>query len=133
MRVIVDANRIMSSILKDGSTRRVLLDATSELFAPTYLRVEIDTWRMELSRRTGLTTDQFDALLDLLLGRISWVADADIAELIPRARAALSDPKDAPYLAAALAIGADAIWSEDRDFDAQDLVPRTRHPDRLER
>lgn len=39
------------------------------------------------------------------------------------------DSKDVAYLACALAIDAAAIWSFDTDFDEQDLVPRTEHPD----
>lgn len=39
------------------------------------------------------------------------------------------DPDDVPYLACALAVDADAIWSHDPHFDAQDLVPRVTNAD----
>lgn len=60
-------------------------------------------------------------------------APVDVLDEIARHRAALVSRSGLTFLAAALAIGADAIWSEDKHFDVQTLVPRTRHPDRIER
>lgn len=63
-----------------------------------------------------------DALLDL----VSGVSPETLGPFFPFAREALShiDSKDVDYLACALAVDADAIWSSDRHFDQQSLVPR---------
>jgi len=36
---------------------------------------------------------------------------------------AARDPTDADYVACALAVNADAIWTQDKDFSAQGFVP----------
>lgn len=71
-----------------------------------------------------------DATLSSLLALLDWVETRDIGAHWETAWDALGavDPKDVPYLAAALAIDADAIWSHDRDFDRQDTVLRVAHP-----
>lgn len=72
-------------------------------------------------------------MVTILYRRIAWVADVDVERELPRARKLLDDidPKDVPYLACALAVSADAIWSLDIDFDAQKAIPRVPHPDAL--
>lgn len=133
MRIVIDANRAISAILRDGPTRRALIDTSSELYAPTLLREEMVRHRAEIAERARLTTADFDGLAVLLLADVRWVTRLEFASCVEEAERAIGawDPNDVAYLAAALAIGADAIWSEDAHFDRQSLVPRTRHPDRV--
>lgn len=135
MRIVIDANIIISAMLRDGSTRRALLETRSHLFAPLFLRAELLKHRAALVKRANVTEAVFDARLDVLAIRVQWVGDEEIRSHLERAREAMcaTDVHDAPYLAAAVAVGADAIWSEDAHFDRQALVPRTRHPGRITR
>lgn len=65
-----------------------------------------------------------------LLDLVEPIPQATWFSFVPQARQAFGRENDAdvPYLAAALAVDADAIWSHDQDFDVQDLVPRIRWP-----
>ena len=129
-RLVVDANRIFSALLKDGETRRAVLSAEATLFAPRFLRVEIERHKRGIVRRTRGQKEDIDVMLAILYRRIAWVSDEEITTHTAIAKAALGavDGKDVPYLACALAIRADAIWSHDADFDEQALVPRIAHP-----
>lgn len=130
-RLVVDANRIFSAILKDGETRRAMMSTGAAIFAPRFLRIEIERHKETMVRRCKGRREDIEAVLAVLYRRIGWVGDGEILPHLPEARAALQtrDPKDVPYLACALAVQADAIWSSDTDFDAQGLVPRVAHPD----
>lgn len=130
-RLVIDANRIVSALLKEGATREAILKTRSSLFAPEYLREEIATHLPEFARRAGVAERDLEVVLSLLLRRIEWVAPDAYQPQLARAKHALGrvDPNDVPYLACALAIQADAIWSHDLDFDRQHLVPRVPHPD----
>lgn len=130
-RLVVDANRILSALLKDGSTRAAILETDAALFAPDYLKEEVALHLPEIARRVGVTPDALSMILSPLLERIEWVDKEAYAPHLRRAMAALEaiDPKDVPYLACALSVEADAIWSLDLHFDRQKLVPRLPHPD----
>jgi len=133
VRIVLDANRLFSALLRDGSTRRTLYDTSATLFAPAFLKAELEKHRAELQRRSGLSVEDLGRLVEEIFAQVEWVPDEIIGPHVPAALAALGavDPDDVPYLAAALAVEADAIWSEDKGFDEQSLVPRTRHPDRV--
>ena len=130
-RLVVDANRVYSAVLRDGETRRVMMNTGAVLFAPRFLRVEIEKHKGDIVRRTSGRTEDVDDALAILYRRIAWVSDDELAPHMAAADAALGsvDGKDVPYLACALAVKADAIWSHDLDFDKQTLVPRVAHPD----
>ena len=130
-RLVVDANRILSALLRDGTTRAALLKTSATLYAPTYLLEEIERHVPELADRIGVPVDTLRTVLEPLLDRIEWVSEASYRPFLPKALAAFQDSnvKDAPYLACALAVEADAIWSHDLGFDRQRLVPRIPHPD----
>lgn len=131
MKLVVDANRIFSAVLRDGDTRRIIFSTSAELYAPEALRAEIARFKDQLLRRSGLAAVELGRLLDLLFAEITWVGTPLLEAHLVSATRALGkrDPKDVPYLAAALAIGADAIWSHDTHFDAQSLVRRVSNAD----
>jgi predicted nucleic acid-binding protein len=130
-RVVVDANAVYSALLKDGSSRRALMSTGAVLFAPRFLRIEIEKHKVEIQQRSGAKDEDVEAALAVIYRRIAWVADADLEPHLSVAHEALGkvDDKDVPYLACALAVDADAIWSRDPHFGKQDLVPAIPHPD----
>lgn len=130
-RLVVDANRVYSALLKDGETRRAMMQTGAVLFAPRFLRVEIEKHKAEIVRRARGRIEDVEGALAILYRHIAWVSDEDLAPHADVADAALGgvDGKDVPYLACALAVKADAIWSHDLDFDKQSLIPRVAHPE----
>lgn len=131
MKIVIDANRFFSALLKDGSTRKAIYDTQAALFAPEFLRTELERHSDELQARSRMKAVDFSRLVDEIEAQIAWVPDSAIRPHLTEARAAMGavDKDDAPYLACALAVKADAIWSYDLDFDKQSLVPRVPHPD----
>lgn len=130
-RIVVDANRVFSALLKDGETRRAMMTTSATLYAPRFLRQEIEKHKPEIARRSRAKPEDVDRAMAILYRRIAWVSEKDIAKHMKKARKLMQavDPDDAPYLACALAVDADAIWSLDLDFDEQTVVPRVPHPD----
>jgi predicted nucleic acid-binding protein len=129
-KLVIDANRIISALLKGGSTRSAILETRATLFAPEILQDEIAKHAPEIARRVAVSETELVAILRPLLKRIEWVSEAHYRPFLKRAKDAMEkvDPKDVAYLACALAVEADAIWSHDLDFDQQNLVPRVAHP-----
>lgn len=130
MRLTLDANVVLSAALRDGAVRRALATTNADLFAPAFLRTELEKHLGAIARRAGVRVADARGALDKLLADVVWVPDEQLQPRWERAHRALGkvDEKDVPYLACALVTQCDAIWRYDKDFDTQKLVPRVTHP-----
>lgn len=131
MNIVVDANVLIGALLRDGAVRHRVFTSHSTLCAPGFLREELDRHIDQLAKRAEIERGPLEDLLSSLFDEVRWITDDRIEANVEQALKALGDvdSKDVAYLACALAIDAAAIWSFDTDFDEQDLVPRTEHPD----
>ncbi|MEK6988158.1 MAG: PIN domain-containing protein [Candidatus Thermoplasmatota archaeon] len=124
-RLIVDANVVVAAFLRSSTVRRILTFSLIDLYVPEFLWDEIGGHRSELERRASLSQGAAAELLELLEG---YVTTIPIEALLPhwkRAAEAMRrvDSRDTAYVAAALAVPCDGIWSDDRHLKAQRIVP----------
>lgn len=112
----MDANVLIAALLRDSTTRRLVLLGGHELHAPDYLFGEIETHRRELTSRSGLAAPAFREAMDLLRRHVVEHEAAEYMDRLPDALVLLKDRdvRDAPYVALTLALEADGLWSEDR-------------------
>ena len=121
MKVVVDANILVSALLKKGLTRQGWFDLTLDLVAPAFIIREFLKHKAELRRRYGGSAEEFDGLVSRLLSHVRLVDDAALQLYKSAAMSLSADPDDWLYLACALSEGA-AIWSHDKDFGGQRRV-----------
>ena len=129
---MVDANIVMGALLRDGATRHLLLSGGLNVHAPETLWGELDRNRAYLLAKSGATAAAYHLLMELLRTKITIVPVEALRENIGDALARLG-PKnslDAPYLAAAIAIGG-TLWSHDKRFSRTAQVPTVRTRDVL--
>lgn len=88
------------------------------MHVPEYLFDEIEGHRDELSKRSGQTADALEEALRILRGHVTEHEEADYVDELGKADGLLGgrDPKDIPYVALALALSADGVWTEDREL-----------------
>lgn len=124
MRLVVDANVIISALAKDGGVRAALRTSTDEILTPEYVYTELDAHRREILDKSGLSDRGFNALIQNLFQRVEVVPrEKMVPKLQNAARVMRShDPDDAFYVAAALAVDAGVV-SNDRAFEKQQAVP----------
>ena len=122
--LVIDANIVMTALLRDGATRHLLLSSRLDLHAPETLWGELERNRPYLFAKSGATDAAYRLLFDLLRSKIKGVPVEVLRENIQKARARLH-PKgasDAPYLAAAIAIRG-TLWTHDKRFSRSARVP----------
>lgn len=114
-RLVGDANVLLSAFLRDGVTRELLLHAPLELYAPSWLRYEVERNLLQIAEQKDLEERTVRVLMDQAMKRIQEVPEAVLAQHSERAlkRCEQSGHKDAPYVACALAVEAD-LWTQDR-------------------
>lgn len=118
MRLIVDTSILISSLLKDSITREILLLPTMRFYLPEFALEEIETKKPKMSRLSGLSPDEIHIMLDLMLYNISIVPAQMIKPHLEEASKLIGgiDPNDIPFVALALAVENDGIWSSDKHF-----------------
>jgi predicted nucleic acid-binding protein len=124
MKLVIDTNRIMAGLLKESTSRKIILDSQFVFYAPDYIETELFKHREYLIKKAKMTESDFDTLLNTLLGQITLVPFEDFEQDYSRAIQIMEsvDENDAPFLAVGLALKLDGIWTEDRHFLRQDLI-----------
>lgn len=123
MKLVVDANVIISALVSDSKSRELIVTLEPELLTPEIVHDEIGRHRELIVEKSGMDDDRVEQFLELLFRYIETVPVADFHGEIDKAEEAIADidPDDVLYVACALACEA-AIWSDDSDFEEQSLV-----------
>ncbi|MBI4139412.1 hypothetical protein HY483_00445 [Candidatus Woesearchaeota archaeon] len=123
MRVVVDTNRIIAALMKDGVSRRILTHGDAEFITISFSKEEIQEHRSRLLSRSGLTEEVFDVVLQKIFERTVILDDNIVKKFMHPASKIMDsiDPDYTPFIAAALATSSD-IWSDDPHFQKQKRV-----------
>jgi predicted nucleic acid-binding protein len=124
MRLVVDANVVISALIADSKTRELIVTLEPDLLTPEIVHDEIENYEDLIAEKSGMDTDRVQQFIELLFQYIETVPVAEFHEYIERADEAIgdTDSDDVLYVACALARDA-SIWSDDSDFEEQNLVP----------
>lgn len=119
MRLVLDTNILIAALIKDSLTRAILFLPDFEFLVPEYALEEVKRQRPKIARHSHLKYREIDLLLSLLLESVTVVPAAKITPHLKAAEALIGniDPGDVPFVALALAVENDGIWSNDRAFE----------------
>ena len=119
MKIVIDSNRVIASLIKDSTTREILFDSYFEFFAPSFIKSEIYKYEKKIIGLTDSNKEDFELLLDLIFERIKIIPERKYAEYINKISEETKDKKDLPYFAVCLLLKADGIWTHDVHFQEQ--------------
>ncbi len=123
MKLVIDANVVISALIADSKTRELIVTLEPDLLTPAFVHDEIENYEDLIVEKSGMESDRVAQFIDLLFQYIDVVPASEFYPTIEGADEAIgdTDPDDVLYLACAIACDA-AIWSDDSDFDEQELV-----------
>jgi predicted nucleic acid-binding protein len=123
MKLVIDANVVISALIADSNTRELIVTLEPDLLTPAFVHDEIGNYRDLIVEKSGMEPGRVTQFIDLLFQYIEVVSADDFYPAIDRADEAIgdTDPDDVLYLACAIASDG-AIWSDDSDFDEQNLI-----------
>ena len=113
MKLVVDANILFASMIKESLTAELILSDKLNLFAPEFLFDEFKKYEEYILEKTNRSKEDFAQYLNILKEEIEIVPQNLITPYIERAEKFSPDPKDTVYLACALTIDS-IIWSNDK-------------------
>ncbi len=124
MRVVLDANIIIAALLGSRGKTVILTSQNHAFYAPDKIVTEIKKYKNEINQKAGWEEHEFDIYFDALFFFITIIQPEKYATYLETAKKVSTfDTKDAEYIACALAVAADFIWTEDAGFSEQRLMP----------
>lgn len=123
MKFVIDTNALISALVRESASRRLILESELIFYSPDYLETEVERHKDLILKKSGLEKAEFESLVTLLLEEIRVLPIEDYERSLKEADEAIGevDRKDVPFLACALA-SRSKIWSDDEHFEKQDLV-----------
>ncbi|MHB2036683.1 MAG: PIN domain-containing protein [Nitrososphaerales archaeon] len=124
MKLIVDTNILLGALIKNSTTRSILLNPNHEFYVPEFAKEEVAKHFDLISSKSGLPVKEIKLLFDIIATNLQIVPLEEFRESFGRAEEVMLgvDLKDVPFLALALSIECNGIWSNDRDMKEQKLI-----------
>ena len=124
MIIVIDTNVLISALIKDSFTRRVIVGSGMNFCYPEISLHELRKYEKLIMEKSGLGRDEFDELLEKILEYVVLIPTEVIHKHMDRAKSIMlkTEPKDVVFISVALAFDNSVIWSDDKDFDRQDTI-----------
>mgnify|MGYP001559791109 FL=1 len=124
MNVIIDSNELFSALIKDSTTRKIILEYDGFFLFPSFIFEEMQKHKEEILKKSRMSEEDFNKLLQLILKKVVIVPNE---VLIPYRNEAFEivkniDPDDVLFVACALAYPNSIIWSNDGKLKKQSRV-----------
>lgn len=125
MKIVLDANIIIAALMGSRGTLTIITSQNHTFYAPRRIADEIYNHKQLICDRMGQTSEEFDDHFNALLFFINVLEYVKYELHMKIAKEAIvhRDLSDADYIACALVVGADFVWTNDKDFAAQNVVP----------
>lgn len=126
MKTLLDVNILLSALIRDSTTRKIIFEQLLDLYFPEPSLHKIRKYQDYIIEKSGLTKLEFFVLLRVLLKCIKIIPTEAVHANWEKARSIMEhiDPEDVTFISAALELGEDVvIWSDDAHFEKQETIP----------
>lgn len=111
--LVIDANILFASLIKNGVTARLLFSENYRYLAPEFLFEEFAKYKEIILKKTHRSPKEFDTYLHIMKSRIEVIPMSQIKPFLQEAAEISPDPKDSVYLALAMKLNC-SVWSNDK-------------------
>ena len=124
MKLIIDTNILISSLLKDSTTREILLNESLNFYLPEIVLSEVNKYLPYIIQKSELSEEEIKKLLNTLLENLILVPIDEYENKMGEGMKIIGtiDEKDTPFIALALSIENYGIWSNDKHFEKQKKI-----------
>ncbi len=124
MNIIIDSNVLFSALIKDSTTRKLILNYDGFFLFPDFIFEETEKHKAELFEKSKMNQEDFDKLLELILQKVVIVPNEILQPFKEEAIKIVKDIDidDALFVACALAYENSIIWSDDKKLKIQTKI-----------
>jgi len=124
MKIILDVNVILSALIRDSTTRKIILNSEFDFYFPEPSLHKIRKYKSYILEKSGLIEEEYNKIMATLFKYIKLVPTKEIDKNWDEAKKIMEhiDKEDVVFIATALSLPDSVIWSDDRHFEKQDKV-----------
>ena len=123
MKLVLDTNILVAALIKDSVTREILVHPDIEFLLPEFALEELETHKAEILIKSKLSEHQFALLFEQLKSNISITPSEEICcKEEAKNIMDIIDSEDTIFIALALSVENEGIWSQDKHFQRQNKV-----------
>ena len=124
MIIIVDVNIILSALIKDSTTREIIVKSNFEFYFPEPSLQKIRKYKEYIKQKSNISQLEFLKLFYSLIRFIKIIPKEEILSNWNKAKEIMEhiDPEDTTIVAAALSKNDAVIWSDDKHFEQQNKI-----------
>lgn len=124
MHIVIDSNILFSALIKDSTTRKLILEYDGLFLFPSFIFEEAEKHKNELLIKSRMNEQEFNELLSIILRKVILVPSET---LYPYHKEALEivkniDIDDTLFFACASAYPESILWSNDRNLKNQTRI-----------
>lgn len=83
MRVIIDSNRFIAALIKDGLARTIISSRNIAFYSPKYVLEEVEKYLPYIITKSKMSKENVELLFALFSENIETVSDYDIKRKMP--------------------------------------------------
>jgi predicted nucleic acid-binding protein len=124
MKLVLDTNILLSALIKDSTTRKIIVLSGWCFYYPAATFQEIQKYKWLVLQKSNINNSDYRRLIKEILKKVKIVPEKDLEPYLKEARKVIGqvDLRDVPFVATALSINNSMIWSNDNHFDKQNKV-----------
>ena len=121
MDLVIDTNCLISALIFPGKSRELICSLKLSLFAPEEITNETFAHKEEIISKAGISEDDFNILLNILMSQIKVISDLEIKSFKEKSKSLVTHIEDTPFMALSLSKNA-PLWSDDKALKQQSSV-----------
>jgi len=124
MIIVLDTNVFISAIIRDSSTRRLIIESKYVLLFPENIFQEIRKHKKEIINKAGFSEEEYDKLIAKILNYVHVIPEELIVFKKEEAYNLIKDIDldDILFFATALTFKDSIIWSDDKKLKKQNKI-----------
>ena len=124
MKLVLDTNVVLKALIRNSRVRAILLSPRHQLYLPEYAIEEVRNHLDIIKKKSGLSEKEIELALDTLMTGIEVIQSKPVLTAWNEAEKIMApiDFEDTPFVAAALSVSCDGIWSDDKHLRRQRRV-----------
>lgn len=121
MQVVIDANIVISMLIKPGKPIDLFFSEELEVFAPELLFKELENNKDAIIKKSCLSQEDIKGFLTVLKRKITTIPEEDFIMYLEEAANVCPDPKDEIYFALAMHLKC-PIWTNEKKLLEQNSI-----------
>ncbi|MFH1210180.1 MAG: PIN domain-containing protein [archaeon] len=124
MKLVIDSNRIISALIKEGLSRKIIVSKNFDFLTLDYIIEEVRKYKEDICKKAKFSDSEMELLFDLFMENVEIMPDEKILSKMDEAKEIMKDIDiyDSPIIACALTVSNEGIWTEDRHLKKQSKI-----------